>query len=344
MIVDWEGNLIELAEDQNGHVLVLGQSGCGKTYFACREIEESLKQRKRVLVIDYSGSFTRTEMDKNKLKASEVMMLDPQAETLNWVLDYKNQDQAIYDIADALIFSLKITSYVQRKLIKQCVAETMLIFGEISVRAIMQWLETEYDIKKDDPDIGENLMRLLTKLSTYDTSTPISITVKPGSTHALPKLTVLQLSGLAEIEKSFWCQMFLELLWKETTHDRTRRRCERLVLDEIQALSLDGGRAFAMMLEQGRKHNLNVLAITQHLTRYTKTEIDYLLQARNLLFFRPTPASREFCAKMIDPERIKVWSEKLARLDIGQMVLVGKYTVNYKKTILTKALLCKVVG
>lgn len=64
MLKDMEKNNIKLIEKPNGHMLVLGQSGAGKTYFMCRRMEEDRNNGKNILVFDYSGSYTRKEFEK----------------------------------------------------------------------------------------------------------------------------------------------------------------------------------------------------------------------------------------------------------------------------------------
>ena len=54
MLADKENHKVTLTDRPNGHILVLGKSGSGKTYFLCRKIEEDLEAGKRVFIIDYS--------------------------------------------------------------------------------------------------------------------------------------------------------------------------------------------------------------------------------------------------------------------------------------------------
>ena len=42
MILDMEKNTLHLSEIPNSHLLVMGQSGSGKTYYCNRKIEEEI--------------------------------------------------------------------------------------------------------------------------------------------------------------------------------------------------------------------------------------------------------------------------------------------------------------
>ena len=50
MLICEKQNIINLTERPNGHLLVLGKSGTGKTYFLCRKIENEIENGKRILI------------------------------------------------------------------------------------------------------------------------------------------------------------------------------------------------------------------------------------------------------------------------------------------------------
>ena len=58
MLKDQEGNTINLSENPNGHLLVLGRSGAGKTYFSCRKIEAEIEKGKKLYIFDTKLYFT----------------------------------------------------------------------------------------------------------------------------------------------------------------------------------------------------------------------------------------------------------------------------------------------
>lgn len=71
MIRDLEKNQIGLQEGANRHCLLLGKSGCGKTWSCYRMLEATLDQGKTCLVFDYSGSFTSKELIKGDFQKME---------------------------------------------------------------------------------------------------------------------------------------------------------------------------------------------------------------------------------------------------------------------------------
>lgn len=62
--MDTDGNKIKLSETPNSHLMILGQSGMGKTFFLCRKMEEAINIGKSILIMDFSGSYTLQELKK----------------------------------------------------------------------------------------------------------------------------------------------------------------------------------------------------------------------------------------------------------------------------------------
>lgn len=73
MLTDREGNSIELRDEENKHLLILGKSGSGKTWCCYRMLEEMAKQKKLVYVFDYSGSYTEEELKKGRMACEEAI-------------------------------------------------------------------------------------------------------------------------------------------------------------------------------------------------------------------------------------------------------------------------------
>ena len=115
-----------------------------------------------------------------------------------------------------------------------------------------------------------------------------------------------------------------------------------LVLDEIQALSLRKGSAFSAMLREGRRYGLGVLAATQFISAYDKEELEALMQAGHFIIFKPSVNDIAFSARMIDRNDMDTWKRILSRLQRGQAVLVGSYTVNARKSTADSPIICNI--
>ena len=76
---------IYLSQKPNEHLLILGQSGTGKTYFCVRRIEEAIRNNKQIVIFDYSGSFTMHELQQARFAyCREVKYKNPIENGLMW--------------------------------------------------------------------------------------------------------------------------------------------------------------------------------------------------------------------------------------------------------------------
>lgn len=70
MLEGMSGERISLSMEQNGHLLCLGKAGSGKSFYLYRRLEELWQNGtggRRHAVLDYSGSFTLSDIDlKNR--------------------------------------------------------------------------------------------------------------------------------------------------------------------------------------------------------------------------------------------------------------------------------------
>lgn len=117
MVISMEENVIFLLEDPNAHLLVLGNSGYGKTYFLCRKMEELVRNKKNIFLLDFSHSYAGAELEKNQFRPMEMVeILNPFEESFDWIFEGRG---LVSDLTDALVKVLGIRSYYQKKLLRQ---------------------------------------------------------------------------------------------------------------------------------------------------------------------------------------------------------------------------------
>ena len=104
MIKDKEGHEVHLMGEANGHKLIYGNSGQGKTFFLMRELESYCEQGKTILILDYSGSFTEKEMvEKKFLYPDKVKRFNlDEEESFQWTFCADSIELCIKNVADAL--------------------------------------------------------------------------------------------------------------------------------------------------------------------------------------------------------------------------------------------------
>lgn len=333
MIRDLDGNKINLCESPNGHVLVLGKSGMGKTYFACRQIETEISRRQKVLLIDFSYSYTQSELHKAKFRYMEkTKTFSLYTEEMKWIYRGDNMEQAILQV---LLRTLAVKSYYQKKLLQEAVHKS--ISGEgFSLPLLKKVLEDFLNVKENPREV-ENILHLLTRLEPFAEIDKIRVCVTEEVPTPRP-LTILQLSDYPEHQRKFLTEFLAGLFWEELC--QKKKRADVIVFDEFQNMSLSAGRALSSMLREGRKHGVKVFLMTQFLGERNKDEFDTLMQVGNMLFFRPVPKDLATVSKLIEVD--KKWSKTLKKLDVGEMVLIGSYIINGKKKKLHRPIICRV--
>ena len=269
------GNTIELSSDPNGHVLILGQTGQGKTYELCRLVEDYCGQGKRILIIDYSGSFTERELvEKGFQCGKHIKRVNLAKEEFKWCFRVRNIIDAIDDIADVILDVVKCEAYFQRKWMYQMIKELMGKRGYVSIPEIIQRLENKlYDEQLSESIHGnvEEVGKLLTRLEIYRRFKDFYICPFDKEDNADDKLIyILDVTEFPKRQRDFLSELMISLLWKETYRQEVKNRCEIVILDEFQHIPFNGNSAVSGILREGRKRNLSAILSTQHTGRYSK--------------------------------------------------------------------------
>ena len=326
---------IYLSQKPNEHLLILGQSGTGKTYFCVRRIEEAIRNNKQIVIFDYSGSFTMHELQQARFAyCREVKYKNPIENGLMWNCSVDNY---VATLSNAFIKSLKIKSYYQRKLIKEAIEEVGRK-EKFSIYTLKRTLEKMYE-EKEESDERINIGHLLTRLVPYEELDGIVFDNAEESVER-KEIEIIQLSGYGEQERKFAVTLLSEIYWEEVRQGK--RKSEVVVFDEFQFLSLKPGSSLAAMLREGRKFSLAVYMSSQFLGNYSSEEIDTLMQAGNMLFFKPVPKERRLIAKYIDSKNWRQWEVILDDLNIGEAVLKGHFIVGQNQRVLTNPIKCPI--
>lgn len=151
-------------------------------------------------------------------------------------------------------------------------------------------------------------------------------------------IEIIQLSEYGEMERKFVTEFLSEICWQEVRQNK--KHSDIIVFDEFQFLSVKPGSALSGMLREGRKFSLSVYMSSQFLGDYSQEEVDTLMQAGNILFFKPVPKERKQIAKYIDGQNYKSWDRILDNLKVGEAVLKGHFMINSNKTEVTCPIKC----
>lgn len=338
-----EKNKIILLEKPNSHLLVLGMSGSGKTYFLCRKIEDAFKSEKRVLIFDFASSFTELELEKSQFQLSgNIKTLNPYESELKWIYRGSNLPSALLD---ALVRSLKISSYYQKKLLKEALTNEEMSNERGGFTFPKLILSLEYlSCMKEDADSVKNIGHLLTRVEPYADVRKMRF-VKADEKNISPvacPVTIVQLSDYPEQQRKFMTEFLSELFWQEVREGK--KRADIVLFDEFQNMSLEPGSALSTMLREGRKFDLSLYLSSQFLGNYNREAVDTLMQAGNMMFFRPVPRDLKYVADIIDPGNRQEWVKILSTLQVGQAVLKGRYSINQNRKECETPIICNVMS
>lgn len=333
MMRDNYENIIELSSDPNGHILILGQTGGGKTYALCRMVENYCQEKKKILILDYSGSFTEQELEKQGFKYGKCIRCTNVAkEEFIWDLRVQNTKDVAADIADALLEAMKCEAYPQHTLLHKTVEELYEKKRYICISEVIRKLEHELWSEQVNESLSGNidgLGRLLTRLGPYKRLNNFYIRQYESSSFDDSHwIQIVDLTNFPQQQREFMSKLLVSLLWKEVYRQDVENRCEIIILDELQHLSLEPNSSVAGILREGRKRDLSAVLSTQLTGKYNKVQLQTLQQAGNIIFFRPADDEVRTFARIIDSRNLKIWEEKLSHLERGQAILKGSYTVN----------------
>lgn len=339
MLRDSEENEVVLSEKPNAHLLILGRSGSGKTYFICRKLEEELKKDRKIVIFDYSASYTLEELNKARFRNIKMVRIyEPSEEKMNWIYKGKNLQSVL---VSALIKGLGTDSYYQKKLLREAMGQVIAYEEFFSIPLLVKQLE-ELLTTKEDADERKNVLHLLNRLDPYSEINGIRILERKEIAREESKagIAIIQLSNYSQLHRKFLVEFLTEIFWSETRCGN--KKADIVLFDEFQNVRLKPGSALTSMLREGRKFGLAVYLSSQFLGNYDKEAVDTLMQAGNMIFFRPTAHDRKFVAKIIDVEHIRTWESILDNLQVGEAIIKGKYYLNSNTKGIETPIICKV--
>ena len=339
MLMDKENHVIKIREIPNAHLLILGKSGEGKTYFCCRKMEENLRDGKNVIIFDYSNSYSTLELCKCKFRYAEsVRIFNPLEKRTDFVFGMDRLESAL---VDSFVNALRILSYYQKKLLREAIFRVVESTESLTIPALIECLEEMAD-EEISPESEKNIGHLLTRLGPYSECDKIRITTSNTVCNVGEKesVTIIQLSDFPELQRKFLTEFLAEMLWREVRNGY--KRADIVLFDEFQNIQITPGSALSAMLREGRKFGLGVYLSSQFLENYNREAVDTLMQAGNMFFFKPVQREMKFIAGLIDPDHIPEWRNILQNLQVGEAVLKGRYRLNGNIKEIETPIICKV--
>lgn len=348
MLLDKENHKIQLLDQPNRHMLIWGQSGQGKTYYCCRRIEDEVRAGRRVLIFDYSGSFTEGELQKSEFQysADRVSNFDIFQAPYFWMAQCTDRGLLIEDLRDALVSTLGITSYFQKKLLRQALDRHFERKSHFCLPEFIVTLEemlNDRDVIKEALHNADNITFLLTRLQPYDGVGNLKIRLRiPDMRSKKRPVTILQMSEFPELQRRFITTLLATLLWKDIKRGGGEKKFDVVLFDEFQFLSVEEDSALSQILREGRKYDLTAILSSQFVSGYSREEQLTLFQAGHKMIFRPAENDLRYTAKTLNPQEYKAWENILSKLRVGEAVLSGDFMLENGKAVKDCPVICRI--
>ena len=327
------GATIHLQNTPNAHELYLGKSGSGKTWAICRRIEELYSFGKKILIVDYSGSYTIEELKKSGLSTEYLQVIDFTSQKVTFpIMDGSEADaDRIVSLGDNV---LGINGSLQKKILFDVAAEvckgTNASFGEI--QAVLE-KRRENAIDNEDREYADRVEKVMDRWQLLAEQEKINVWNTDGMVPDSGKIVILQMSKLPANQRKIYMNTVLWILWQLLVQRESG--FDVAVIDEAQHINFNA-EIPSQIMRVGRKWGIGLLLSTQFLAGLDKESVSTILQAANTFYFQPDTSNIKWTASQIEPERPYEWLPILRNLEVGEAVLCGEYTINQNRNPVKK--------
>lgn len=324
----------------NRHLLINGNSGCGKTYCIQGMLMSAARQGVSAVIFDYTGGFTNTQLDPlfkdvlgdrivQRLIITDKIPVNPfvrhqiQIDENTFIPGTNVQTASKISEIFTSVYSL---GEQQKSAVYQAVLNGLNNLGDqMTFQAMAQELDqlgTSYAksvLSKIRPFIDMDSFR------TDDSFNWGSIRDADGMVY------VIQLAGYERPEQVLLTEILLWDIWSFCVKTGNESKPFILVMDEAQNLDHGEKSPSAKILTEGRKFGISGWYATQFMKpQLTDDEIQRLQQSVQKLYFCPPDDGVETVAKNLETPSVskKDWIVRLKRQQKGECVTCGSMVKN----------------
>lgn len=318
---------LDLSKNMNGHMLITGATGTGKTNF----LKFYLNQLKtQTIILDYSGSYKNFD-------GAIVQNIVETSELLNFFEDYSDETMGI--LADAIQGAFRFGSAQRATIVKALeVIQQGISREEIESDAVNEKNFFYKHLEYDGPNVKKTWALLALVLSTKYGSKGETIAARMVElvAHLAGKKVTndtegdgLKIVKFSVKQSGLNAEMVELYLWKLWLRQVDATETVTLVLDECQDLNWKKGGISEKLMGEGRKFGMNIILSTQFLTaNFPKRVIASFEQSGTRVIFKPTEMEMVDFAKSLDVSNWKVYARKLRNLRVGSCIVSGQVYIN----------------
>lgn len=330
----------------NRHLLINGNSGCGKTYCIQGLLMSAARQGISSVVFDYTGGFTNSKLDpvfKQEL-ADRIEQRVVKAVKIP-INPFKKGDIQIdedifvpeedFDVASKIaeiMTSVYKFGDQQKSAVYSAVLNGLRTYGD---NMSFQKLASELEL------LDSNYSKtVLSKIQPFIDMNPFAAddsfgwdTIRDSEKGVV---YVMQLAGYGRDVQVLLTELMLWDIWSFCTKTGDETKPFILVMDEAQNLDHGEKSPSAKILTEGRKFGISGWYATQFMKpQLSDDEIQRLQQSGQKLYFCPPDDGVDTVAKNLDttPQGKKDWAARLKKLRKGECVTSGSMFKNNRWTV-----------
>lgn len=328
----WEFGNKEL---NNRHLLINGNSGCGKTYCIQTLLLEAALQGISSVVFDYTGGFANSKLEpmfKEKLRERIVQRIvklhkipiNPFVKQVIQIDENVFVPEEDADVADKIAEIFKSVYSLgdqQRSAVYSAVLCGLRNHGEG-----MSFVQMVEELESIGTSYAKSVISKIQAFTDYNLFTRDEAFNWADIWDSEGTVYIIQMAGYGREIQILLTEILLWDIWSFCVKNGDETKPFVLVLDEAQNLSHGEKSPSAKILTEGRKFGISGWYATQFMKpQLSDDEIQRLQQAGQKLYFCPPDDGIMTVAKNIDitAAGAREWSERLKKLKKGECVTCG---------------------
>lgn len=330
MKIKWEFDHSGLS---NRHLVIGGRSGQGKTYFIQALLNDLAKMNQSAIVIDYSSSYTRTQLDpifiekmgsklKERIVYHEGFPLNPfilREKEVSGITAIEKPAEAARRIVDVFASVYRNFGAQQKSALYDATKNGIDRYGKkMTLELLLEELESLENYSNQVLiSIASRLVQFVDiDPFDYETEAKWEEYFAPGG-----NITIIQLAGYDQDEmKRLLAEFILWDIWYYS-QEGTKDKAIPVILDEAQNLDFSEGSPAAKILREGRKFGWSAWFATQSFNNFAKDELDALDNAGTKVYFNPAESE----IKVIASRSGNANPDELRMLKKGQCLVLGQF-------------------
>lgn len=330
----------------NRHLLINGNSGCGKTYCIQGLLMSAVRQGISSVVFDYTGGFTNSKLDPifkqelsdridQRVVKSKKIPINPFKKgdiQIDEDIFVPEEDIDVASKIAGIMGSVYKFGDQQKSAVYSAVLNGMRKHGDnMSFQALASELES----------LDNNYSKtVLSKIQPFIDMNPFVADDNFGWENIRDSdkgvVFVMQLAGYSRDVQVLLTELMLWDIWSFCTKTGDETKPFILVMDEAQNLDHGENSPSAKILTEGRKFGISGWYATQFMKpQLSDDEIQRLQQSGQKLYFCPPDDGVDTIAKILDatPQGKKDWAVRLKKLKKGECVSSGSMIKNNSWTV-----------